>query len=167
MKKLLVIFAVAFAAMSSQAAYLYWQVMQNDNISAVETVMGSTWSTAKLIAYDSSAKTSTSLSSATRRTTGTIEKYYYNIADFSDSKYSFYIELVNSTGTAIARSNASSWQSYTQLESEKMIVTDELEVTHATWNGGTYTATPEPTSALLMMLGFAGLALRRKQRSQA
>ena len=108
------------------------------------------------------------------------------VADLSDLSspegYSFYVELINSDLTYwnnAAHKSESAYQSstagfagqlqggdditYTSLVSQGFIGADLSPVSMAVWHGGTqYSSVPEPTSAILMLIGIAGLALRRR-----
>lgn len=73
---------------------------------------------------------------------------------------SFYVELINSSGEAIARSGT---ELYADLASNGYIAEGASEVAMATWHPSGYKAVPEPTSALLMMMGVAFLGLKRRK----
>jgi hypothetical protein len=51
-----------------------------------------------------------------------------------------------------------------RLESGSESLGSNTTIAHSTLSGATWAAVPEPTSALLLLLGVAGLALRRKQK---
>ena len=72
-----------------------------------------------------------------------------------DSSYSYYVNLYNAEGDFLAKTNIASWEDFLKA--------DAVYAPPAPGGAGTYTfAVPEPTSALLMLLGMAGLALKRK-----
>ena len=88
------------------------------------------------------------------------------------SGYAYYIELVNydfsgdgKVNRVIARSNA---YTYANLTGN---ITDSLSITTVSgisaWHGSNFTAVPEPTSGLMVLLGAAALGLRRRKRSLA
>lgn len=99
-------------------------------------------------------------------------------ATFKNGNYSFYIELINGSENVTYWNNktTSAYQgqgfvgqmedakTYTQLADAGFIGADLSPVSMAVWHGGSqYSAVPEPTSAVLMLIGMAGLALRRRR----
>ena len=167
MKKLMVLAAIAAMAFGATAEgdasyqYLYWQVDESRvasgigsynaamfcrldgdgtvELSRIETAAGGRWS-----GPDNPAATMTDFSG-------------YGVGD------SFVFELAMWNGTSLETVGTSATFSYAQLA-------DYL----TQWQGGASTtptqgvftpsfAVPEPTSGLLMLIGLAGLALRRKQ----
>ena len=188
MKKLLVIAAVALGAACSQGAMVYWSFTDaaannpSKGWTYFDDAQNLTGMTAYLIAasdWDSSdvagslAKKQASAESSTwskavwnetagsaQFQTGTIRSdglslatgtgsFYIVIAD--DSKYWASSEL---TGVSIL-DDGSIATDYTMAK---------VQLTNATsLTPGSFTAVPEPTSGLLMLLGVAGLALRRRR----
>ena len=90
------------------------------------------------------------------------EGVYVAIAGRESEK--FRVELFNATGSPLAYSDV--WWSYADLMDIQAIVEPMAERDRQTpWGGGTFTsagAVPEPTSGLLMLMGLAGLMLRRR-----
>jgi len=87
----------------------------------------------------------------------------WNWGDYDISQASFYVELWNSSLDTISTSFVAPYASMVQA----MDRTERASGQHYTASS-TYTfyfAIPEPTSAMLMLLGVAGLALKRKRRS--
>ena len=81
-----------------------------------------------------------------------------------DNAY-FYVELFNESGEAFAASSVISFadiisNQYADWQSDDFHAVDSHM---AAWRPTGYRAVPEPTSALLLVFGLAGLALRRKR----
>jgi len=97
--------------------------------------------------------------------------FYADLGDISaGSQYAYYIELVNYNTTTHetyvhARSDAVSYADLAGNITSDLSVVTIANVTP--WHGANYTAVPEPTSALMMLLGAAMLGLRRKKGSVA
>ena len=84
------------------------------------------------------------------------------LGSYGDSKYSFFVELLNASGD--------SWTQYTStydnLVSSGYVSTSPLSVpTQALTGGFNGAAVPEPTSGVLLLIGGAMLALRRRRRA--
>lgn len=154
MKRFLLGLLVVAVAASAQASYLYWQVDTSDAISKIGTAAGHEHYQANLYADSTKIGTATSgyLSSIN------IDSYV--------SASSFYIEIVawdNGGSYATAGTVAvSEHKSYADLIDGGFVTSSLVTVPPAAWTGGTYAA-PEPTSAMLMLLGLAGLALKRRK----
>jgi len=151
MKKVLVAFSFIVVATASQAGYLYWQVTPTSD----STVSSATaWDSG----YNNSAKTVSTVDMS-------------DLSNGNGAMYSYFIELASSKTTPSASVSATTSQTYADLQTAGSIqATAELSaVPQATvWHtSGASSASPEPTSAMLMLLGVAGLALRRKQRNMA
>ena len=156
MKKLVIFGMLALAMTSVRADFLYWQV----NSSTTTEFSDATYAMVKDLS-------------------GTALSIYYggewgndwinvpmsgNAAVSVSENNSYYIELFHydtatTESTSVAKSEI---QTYTSL-ADGGFVTSSLSTVPTVWSGGSYTATPEPTSAMLMMLGFALMSLKRRK----
>jgi len=165
MNKFLVAIAIAVATISANASYLYWQV--DSSATDMTRVLGA-WDTANVYAVKD-GQDNTLLGSAVNLSeedgVSFTEQQYADLTILGDaiSSYSYYIELVNSSGNLVGYTQ----QTYAQL-SGSIAAVDSLSeiatVNPTVWHGASSYNAPEPTSGLLMMLGAAMLGLRRKQR---
>lgn len=184
MKKLIISMGAVLVAVAANASYLYWQVDSTDyaGMEGAGDVAGAT------IAYMSNGgsyvlgQTSHYDSYYVQQNAGTYESEVVNVgtaapigrvyaADIGslDNSYSYYIELVNSTGDVLGRSDSVSASDLTSYISAAQMTADIPGVEPVSvWHySGSYTAVPEPTSAILMLFGAAMLGLKRKNRSIA
>jgi len=182
MKKLVFGFAIVMAAFTSQASYLWWEMNSTDmtDIGAWAKSQGlySEDVMARVVAvtYDESGK---EVRQSVSAPAGFVSEWYtapnqsVDLSAFGENyqTYSYYVEVVKASTTAseqtlIGRNNKAT--SYTDLSANGSITGSLSDVPPATavWHGGSGspTAAPEPTSAMLMLLGVAGLALKRKQK---
>ena len=177
MKKAIVGFCIACAALSVNASYLYWQVENGDftgepynSATLWVSVEGSEYTVAGNVAYVQGGESHAYNSSHDTVTPSTGIGYVANIGgDYASSTYSYYVELANNTHTvarsATVTSEADAHQAYISAAELSVSLPNLANVTpfHTT----SYTAVPEPTSAILMLFGAAMLGLKRKNRSIA
>ena len=182
MRKLLFASFIAFAAFAANAAYLYWQV----DDAAIDTYNG-TLSSSSDSAYAGSGVYFKLKDSAgnyyggaagdpgsTYGTSGVVAggkaatgSYY---SSGINEGFSYYVEMYNSDNWLIARSASISSPSsdWTAGYSENIRTANLSTIpTVEIWHVGGFVAVPEPTSAMLMLLGAAFLGLKRKNRSIA
>lgn len=172
MKKILAVAVVslAFGAMADDS-YLFWMV--DDNLTWKES--GSHDYTQMAVGViDASGKNVGYLNCFTYGGSGAggdlIEKgsgtWYANMGEYASKSYSFYIELFNDNMDFIGRSDT-----ILNYDAAKAYVTsfgsDMPKIDPWSPNIFTTAAVPEPSSALLMLLGCAGLALKRKKQAKA
>ena len=181
MKKLIAICAIALSVGAfATDSYLYWMVDENVTWAEGTATSTPTYNAARVgyAAADGSGTTTyLSLYSAggtaleSGKTTaldsdvGLAALYAGAIADtYKTASYSFFIELLNDS-TVVGTSEKLAGNALSSYLTSSMGATNQPgEV----WNGGTFTtaAIPEPTSGLLMLVGLAGLALRRKRMAK-
>ena len=196
MKKLLLMAIVAGGVFAANASYLIWQVNGSDastaaygdwNAAMVYKVSGlsdsaiATWNAnankekdtaltgATLVEVNKSAENfSTDYGSAV----ATMPKGMSAAADIATvTGYAYYIELVNydfsndKVNYVYARSDAVAYSALSGSITDSLSTATIANV--SPWHGGGYSAVPEPTSGLMLLLGAAMLGLRRKNRSVA
>ncbi len=176
MKKLILAFALLAAATvkadSTTDYMLYWQVGESyvnsnnlkDKFNAAQlyaTIDGQTEAVKVSNSFVGSGTYSTYLDSISTRAADLSGVTQGTIAGF-------YVEFMNYTSdTAFTTIGYSNTVSYDTLLAQGAIVNTASAMDASTWSGATFEPTgftqiPEPTSGLLMLLGLAGLALKRK-----
>ena len=159
--KLISKFAVAatimLSASAASAGTLYWQV---DGADLGESEEG--WG-AELWMLDTSNNSKTSLTDGflIDAPTGIQQA---DITGYDDSKYRFYVELVNYTTGA--SSDGYKW-SYTELYESGYVAMGAKDIPTVNANVGAHSnfaQAPEPSSGLLLLMGGAMLALRRRRQ---
>jgi hypothetical protein len=178
MKKILVSSVIAFCAMASQASYLAWQVGSGITADADGSSEPLSYNNANIYAVNDSSGEKTPLTSYLQN--GTVAgtdiaapmsaPLYADISGYSGDGYSYYIELSNYSqgGNNSYVASTVTPVSYTELTGSMTtsLPTAGSLANISVWHGGSYTAAPEPTSAILMLFGAAMLGLKRKNRSQ-
>ena len=172
MKKLMIAAAIVCAAAVSQAASMSWKVLTDatgETVYICSTGSGFA-SLADIIAaeYGTAGNTGTTTTSGRAPATWTgAEGVATGISLDDVGMQTFYAVVVDSSGKGYY-AIAGSGEVYTTSSSPEVGLVDMA----ATIAGGNYTPwaggpgpepVPEPTSAMLLLLGVAGLALRRKQ----
>lgn len=164
MNKFLILTSVMLMAFASQASYLYWQVSGSD-ISDITHSSDPTMHVnyATLWAVNGTDKVDVGWSNISLSSG---EMMHIQASDldtnFGDG-YSYYVELSNYNGvnwdnrTVLAEGTKTS---YSDLVTAGFIQTQLISIPTA-WTGGTYSV-PEPTSGMMILLGLAALALKRR-----
>ena len=176
MRKAIFALSVAVAISSANASYLYWQIAPSEKSGLVSKE----YDGARVFVSNNGGVSKTYLNIGYGDfDTGDftpfagqkvqIPLYEAVVAEVNTSLYgegtgySFYIELINySDGAFVAQSDSKSAMTYADLEAKHYVGADLSPVSMAVWHGGSYTTVPEPTSAMLVLFGLAGLALKRR-----
>ena len=170
MKKTILLAALIGATGAFADSYLYWMVNTADSsldsnysyVRVYDTASG----TYLTPIYDGSfdyaytqAKGESGLNKATIEDAAEWgEGFFASLSGIETSSASFVVELFNESGTWLAQSAALSGSA-----AAGYIYNGGISAPPAVpWTAGSF-AIPEPTSGLLMLLGIAGLALRRKR----
>ena len=175
MKKCL--FALLFVALAGPVladgdSYLYWMVADNTGytydsvkVHAIYTGTEATGSDKYLSLYqigDVSESINVTYSDVTAASEAG-RGFYASLAGAMDSNYSYVIELFNNSKFV-----AQSFPDLTYASAADYIATTAggASITPTLWMPTSYNV-PEPNSALLLLLGCAGLALRRRRLMHA
>ena len=152
-RSLLTVLVMAFALVA-RADYLWWTVEESDYSGTVKGDVSDYF----LYAQDTAGQATLidALSANSGGTPKSIDLTAYA------SGYSFYIELVNYESSAYTPVGQGTTASYVELAAH--IASSLTEIPKVTvWHGGPYHAVPEPTSAMLVMLGLALAGLKRRR----
>ena len=159
MKKILFGLIVAIAAISARAEYLYWSVGTTTEVDGRSV---NSYNYAVLYARNESTGVSTALS-----TKSVVVSDYADLGVYVGTDYTYYIELINynSSGptATLAGSSYDSRTAYADIGACRWDGSEIAKASVMAFTGGTFHATPEPTSGLLMLMGFAMLGLKRKK----
>jgi hypothetical protein len=173
MKKLLVVAAVALAAAVSQAAAVTWQItniQSSPNVTAAAGWMIQLYSADTAFDYNAAkAGTIAALDSTTSYASGTILRSSSTFGDYAaNSPVNTYAVIYDAATVADAKNYIVSDVAYKNINatgSPLSVAFGNMAGTTTTnlFRNSDWVAVPEPTSGLLMLLGMAGLALRRRR----
>lgn len=164
MKKVVCLACAAVLGLVASADTLYWQVDTSaDN--AYAPIKNQTFSYAKLYATDGT--TTTELASVAAEADGkTMKPTLTDLGDYGSNTYSFYVELLNyADGVSTSVYTQPYASTYNELVSAGYVSTQAMATPEGFALGGfNGAAVPEPTSGVLLLIGGAMLALRRRRR---
>lgn len=155
MKKIILGLAVISSAVVANAEYLYWSVSSSEAAGANGAILW--WN------ENQSTSGSTSLDNLI------VANSTSSKADVSGIAYTtgyYYIELVNYTGataSSLNPSQTSGYYTYSELSGAFISSLSDLKAATMVMTMTGPKPTPEPTSGLLMLMGFAMLGLKRKK----
>lgn len=156
MKKLLVLAAIIVASVAANAASFKWTA--SNIYSPTDSTAKLSGVTATLYAYlsTSDASTATAVTTASTTTAGAISKTFE--ADLAvGSNYDFYFVIDTGDYTFTSSTKAG-----VGVQATSQAAVSFGSMASQTGASGNWQSVPEPTSGLLMLLGMAGLALRRR-----
>ncbi len=175
-KSLTILTCMALGAMFVAQAdpLLYWMVDQGSgdaiefNVARVKYINSDNNTTGYLTLVDENGGTADAIWPSGDGVSGTsTSATWADLAGMTGSEYTFLVELLASDGhgglTAVGGSEA---KSYSDLVSAGSIAPNALNigtVDLTAWTGTSY-AVPEPSGALLMLVGGSLLALRRRRK---
>ena len=146
MKKLVILAAVALVAACSQAASFKWSASGVNDFAGNGGYSG----TATLYAIINGVDTVVDTQSMSGGAIVAASSTFSSDDLVAGTTYTFYYTLEDSDGNTFTSATKNSRAQATSTP------------TIGFGGGGTWTAAPEPTSGLLLLLGVAGLALKRK-----
>ena len=156
MKKLLILAAIIVAGVAANAASFKWTA--SNIYSPTDSTTKLSGATATLYAFLSTSDASTAVAVTTASTTaaGAISKTFE--ADLTvGSNYDFYFVIDTGDYTF-----TSSTKGGVGVQATSQAAVSFGSMASQTGASGNWQSVPEPTSGLLMLLGMAGLALRRR-----
>ena len=148
MKKLVILAAVALVAACSQAASFKWGASGIKDITGENAYSG----TATLYAIIGGVDTVVDTTTMSGGTITASQNVFSSDDLVAGTKYDFYYTMEDADGNV-----------FTSTTKAGVLAQANSTPNLAFGTGGSWEAVPEPTSGLLMLLGVAGLALRRRR----
>lgn len=176
MKKLIALCAVALSMGAFADSYLYWMLDESSELTWKESpapsynavkigvVNNETGKNAGYLNIYAWGGTQMDTEYAVAAGSDGTSSLYANLGTYASSGYSYYIELLND-GNFVGRSSDTLNYSTTAAQIISAIGQTDLPASAQAWSPSSFTtaAIPEPTSGMLLLLGLAGLALKRKR----
>ena len=156
MKKILILAAIIVAGITANAASFKWSAGNIYASNGTDKYVG----TVDLYAYLSTADASTAVkvSTVTSSSAGAVAATTFDVASFTaGNNYTFFF-TVEDNGKVFT----STEKTVAAFDTQTQNITFG-NMTSATQNAANWANVPEPTSGLLMLVGLAGLALRRRR----
>ncbi len=164
------VFAVLFGVFSSVSVFadvLWWQVASDLKVEGV------TWDAARLVYNNGTDNSVLFTTKHSGESVAEVKKDYFSVypgyADVTDhTTGSFFIELVSKVGdgdtwSAVAYSDKVAYSNLGAALMSSAEFNAQWSSINALGSGLTFTALPEPTSGLMLLVGAAMLGLRRKR----
>lgn len=178
MKRILIAGLVMLAAGVAQAEYLYWQVSKSDDslVAAVSeyndkwkvapTIGVTDLSSIRFVAEDASTHEATTLLTTSRFD----QDIAIDITQYTGNNYFYYVEVLSDASGIPYEKVARTSQTQTPMTYQEAVSKgyvyegSDLSVPSLNvWTGGSFSAAPEPTSGLLLLIGVGLLGLKRKR----
>ena len=184
MKKIMIVFAVIALAGVTQAASFKWASTTGQYMYQAGTTTKMAAGTLYLFNADNFSQSAfldafaagtdiasmSSLASTSMKSSGTFSQTSDIASIGADQTLNAYFAIVDgdnvyvsATKSGLGQSSATTPMNFSGLSSSSRAAATEWTVGSSFSAGGWYTAVPEPTSGLLMLVGLAGLALRRRR----
>ena len=157
MKKIMIMLAVVAAAVVANAASFNWQAANLYGSDTTTKYAGTVELYAVIDGVDTLVSSATATAGAVKKDATTFESDKFVVGN----DYDFFLKYEDNgkVFTSALKENISAQLSSTSTVNFGNMATQTQNA--ANW---TTAAVPEPTSGLLLLLGVAGLALRRKQK---
>ena len=177
MKKLMIVAAVALLAGMSQAASVNWansstsKLYGLDGTTAITAANATAWGLTLTLMNADGTSTGSSYSAINSMSAGVLSKatWTYTYGTDASNGDQFYIHAIMKVDGKDYEMDIGKSSPFT-ISAVNNTGTDTFTWTAGTYGGlsttpaeGKWSAVPEPTSGLLMLLGMAGLALRRRR----
>jgi len=159
MKKMTVLAAVLFTCLFAHADWLYWTLDFSDSAAGVNPVTVADGTLSVYLMSGGAVASEGDTLAAGKSVMGGGEPQIGEM-EVDGTPASYYFEMRNASNAAVYMSDTFGYGLFSAY------VTSELYDKSNVWNaavGTTWMAVPEPTSGLLVLIGLAGLALKRKR----